>query len=102
MSKELNALTRLVAAMIDPNVRTATAYMSPVYTMRLSKVHRHVRSNGRSRTFSLTLGKPNYEARQFVKRALRAAEPFPVKKVQLRMWPPKPKFKGKRKGKKHG
>lgn len=100
MSKELRALTKLIAAMIDPNVRTATAYLSPDYTMRFSRVHRHSRKNGRSRTFALTLGKPNYEAREFIKRCKKAGEPFPVKRPQLRMWPPKSKTKGK--GKKHG
>lgn len=100
MSQEMNALTKLIAAMIDPNVRTATAYLSPKYTMRFSRIHRHRRA--RSRTFALTLGTPNYEARQFIKRAKKAKEPFPVKRVQLRMWPPKPKAKAKRKGKRRG
>ncbi|MDZ4342137.1 MAG: hypothetical protein U1E51_06820 [Candidatus Binatia bacterium] len=86
MSKEVGRLIDLVAAMIDPKVRTATAVMSPTYTMRLSRVYRD-RANARSRTFSLTLGGPNYEAREFIRRCQKAGEPFPVKKVQLRFWP---------------
>lgn len=89
-------MTKLIAAMVDKNVRTATAYVSPDYTMRFSRIHRMDRRD-RSRTFSLTLGKPNYEAREFIKRCKKAGEPFPVKRVQLRMWPPR-----KPKGKKHG
>ena len=85
---EATMLLKLVGTMIDPNVRTATAYLAPDYTMRLSRVHRH-RKNARARTFSLTLGKPNYEAREFVKRCQAAGEPFPVKRPQLRFWPKK-------------
>ena len=74
--------------MANPRIRTATAFLESNYTMRLSRVHKH-RANARGRTFSLTLGAPNYEARAFIKHCLRAGEPFPVKKVQLRLWPKK-------------
>lgn len=97
--KELSYLTRMIAAMIDPKLRTATAFIAPDYTMRLSRVSRHQRKNGRSRTFSLTLGKPNFEAQQFVKACVKAGEPFPIKKLKLRMWPVQQRKKRK---KKHG
>lgn len=31
-----------------------------------------------------TMGKPNYEEREFIKKCKKAGEPFPVKKVQLK------------------
>lgn len=33
----------------------------------------------------LTIGPPNYAERQFIKTLKKAGEPFPVKKVQLKM-----------------
>ena len=33
----------------------------------------------------LTAGKPNYEERAFIKKLGKAGEPFPVKKVQMKM-----------------
>ncbi len=31
-----------------------------------------------------TLGRPNYEEREFIKQCKKAGEPFPIKKIQLR------------------
>jgi len=33
----------------------------------------------------LTIGKLNYEAREFIKKCKKSGEPFPVKKVQLKL-----------------
>ena len=93
MNKELNYLAAMIAAFIDRNVRTATKYVSPGYTMRLSLVRPPDR-RAKSRTFSLTLGTPNYAGREFVKACKRAGEPFPVEKVQLKFWPKKRKARG--------
>ena len=86
--KEANTLLELVATMDDVKVRSATAYLAPNYTMRLSRVRRH-RKNEKNRTWSLTVGGPNFEARKFIKMCRKAGEPFPVKKVQLKFWPKK-------------
>jgi hypothetical protein len=34
----------------------------------------------------LTIGKPNYEEREFIKKCKRTGDPFPVKKIQIK-WP---------------
>jgi len=31
-----------------------------------------------------TVGKPNYEEREFIKKCKKAGEPFPVKKIQVK------------------
>ena len=90
--KEFYVLGELLSAMADREVRTATAYRSPTFTMRLSRVHRAT-GRSRSRTFCLTTGQPNFEARIFIKKAIKAHEPFPVKKIQLKFWPKKRKTK---------
>ena len=35
----------------------------------------------------LTIGKPNYLEREFIKKCVKAKEPFPVKKIQFQNWP---------------
>ena len=37
----------------------------------------------------LTIGRPNYAERKFVKLCQKSGEPFPVKKVQLKPYPEK-------------
>lgn len=46
---------------------------------------------GENIEINLTIGKPNYLEREFVKLARKAKEPFPVKKVQLKLYSPKKK-----------
>lgn len=38
----------------------------------------------------LKIGRPNYVEREFIKACKKAGEPFPVKKVQLKLYNPKP------------
>jgi hypothetical protein len=33
-----------------------------------------------------TIGKPNYEEREFIKKCKKAGEPFPVKKIQVKFY----------------
>jgi hypothetical protein len=35
-----------------------------------------------------TIGRPNYEEREFIKKAKKAGEPFPIKKILIK-WPSK-------------
>jgi len=39
----------------------------------------------------LTIGRPNYAEREFIKLCKKAGEPFPVKKMQLKFYPKKKK-----------
>ena len=68
-------------ALNDANVRSATVYVSPTCTVRLTRRFRRG-----LKEFVLNVGKPNISARSFIKAALAAGEPFPVRKVQLRRY----------------
>lgn len=46
---------------------------------------------------TITIGKPNYIERIFIKDCLRAKEPFPIKKVQLKALPILRKLSAKKK-----
>lgn len=89
------AVARAFECLKNPEVRKATVYLSDKLTVKITRQHKY-KKRDRSHTLVLTYGQPNYLEREFIKQCKKAGEPFPVKKVQLRMWP-KPKAK---KGKK--
>lgn len=73
--------TGYYAAVIDEvllwGAKQAVKY---VYTNLVVKATRH----GKSRSILLTIGKPNFQERKFVKLCKKAGEPFPVHKIQLK------------------
>jgi hypothetical protein len=81
------AITKATSALLRAKARSATVYLSDKQTVRVSR--RMYGRAGKRRFFTkaidlvVTVGKPNYEARGFVRRAKRAGEPFPVARPQL-------------------
>ncbi len=76
------------------DVVRATKYISPTLIVRgvRTRVGKKILSGNIEVT--LTIGKPNYLERDFIKLCKKAGEPFPVKKVQLKMYsPPRKKLK---------
>lgn len=71
-------------ARIHP-VHTATMYLAPDLTVRVSRVAKPLKRH-RTHTYVVTVGKPNYRARGFIKQAVKAGEPFPIRKIQLRFF----------------
>ena len=68
------------------NVRKATVYVSPKFVAKATRQSKP-RANARSETYLVTVGGPAYPERRFVKKCLKAGEPFPLKKVQLKLYP---------------
>lgn len=84
----------IVDRLLKTEAYTVTRYLSPklvVRAVRIGGKHKLPRSI----YISVKIGSPNYLERRFVKACLKAGEPFPVKKDQIRM--PKPAKKGKKK-----
>jgi hypothetical protein len=83
-------LTSVIARTISylltrPDVRVATSYLSEKQTVRATR-KRYRGKPRRSETETdivLTLGRPNFVARKYIKALKKAGEPFPVKKVHL-------------------
>ncbi len=75
-----------------PPARSVTKYVSD--KVRVTATHIH-RPDKRSRhvTIAVTFGALNYAGRMFVAACKRAGEPFPVRRVQLKLWPKKRKPK---------
>ena len=63
----------------------ATKYISEKETLKATR--KRYKGNILKRhavEIMFTLGKPNYEERDFIKKCKKAGEPFPIKKIQMR------------------
>jgi hypothetical protein len=74
----------VVACCLD-GYQKATKYMTERFIVRCTARHK-ARANASSAEFVVTVGKPNYRERIFIKNCLKSGEPFPVKKIQLKEW----------------
>lgn len=72
----------------DSTIRKATAIVSPTHTLKITR-QSPVDKRAKAETYILTVGRPNYAERQFIKDCRAANEPFPVKKVLVQRWPVK-------------
>lgn len=90
--KVLN-LASIISMLVDtPTARKVTAYLAPDYTMKVSRQRPHNKRD-KVETFIVTHGRPNYLEREFIKLAKKAGEPFPIKQIQLKLWPKKKPLK---------
>ena len=76
------ALQRTYTALVNSEAKTATAYLSPTVVLRITRQGTH-RARDARQTYLVTVGKPNYAARVFLRQCRKAGEPLPVQKVQL-------------------
>ena len=80
----------------NTDTKKATVYMEPKLVVKATRKHKYD-GRDKSETFVVTVGRPNFLEKRFVKAALKAKETFPVKRVQLKAWPvPRTKQKRKR------
>lgn len=70
------------------NLRRATAYISPKLVIKASAQRRY-RGNEAFVTVLVTVGRPNFAERRFIKVCQRAGMCFPLKQLQLKFWPAK-------------
>jgi hypothetical protein len=85
-------ISDVVDTLLGSNARTATKYISEKLTIRASLKSfggKLPPKNCRSLDIALTIGAPNYEAREFIKMCKKAGEKFPIKKIQLKFFPEK-------------
>lgn len=64
--------------------RKATKYISPKEVIKATFQGKRDRRATHS-TVLITVGAPNYAERKFIKSAKKAFEPFPIKKIQLKL-----------------
>jgi len=90
MTTPMNAITNVVEQLLRMNAVKATKYLAPNHIVRATRKRYSLMNGPKQSTIeiTLTIGKPNYAEREFVKACKKAGEPFPVKKVQLRFAAP--------------
>lgn len=76
-----------IAEILLTGGKKATKYFSEREVLKGTRITFKRARGKQSRTGLLfTVGVPNYAERQFIKKAKKAGEPFPIKKIQIR-WP---------------
>jgi len=78
-------LTAVIAMLMANNAISATSYLGPKVIIRAVRKRYNKKINKRGNIeIMLTIGKPNYAERKFIKLCKKAGEKFPVKKIQLK------------------
>lgn len=105
MTTPMNAISNTIEVLLRTDAVKATKYLAPNHIVRATRKNYKHKGGPKDTTIEiiLTIGRPNYAEREFVKVCKKAGEPFPVKKIQLRM-PMKKKsgLKPRAKKTKHG
>lgn len=86
------AFSCVISALLRSGAKRATKYIDAKTIVKAThQSSRPPRKNDWSQTLVVTFGRPNYAERQFIKDCKKAGVPFPVRKVQLKLWPKKRK-----------
>ena len=78
-----DAVRRIVRELAHPTVYRATLFLSDQLTVKATRIGR-ASTHTRAVNARITMGRPNYAERAFIKKCKAAGEPFPVRKVQLK------------------
>ena len=79
----MNAVTQVVETLLRTDARKATKYLSETDVVKASRrVFRRGRQRGAQIAIVLTIGRPNYEEREFIRKCRKAGEPFPVRRIR--------------------
>lgn len=79
---------KIIQTLIETNAAQATKFISPKEIIRATRKAYNGRFNQRQIEIILTIGKPNYREREFIKDCKKAREIFPIRKIQLKYLKP--------------
>lgn len=83
---------KVIEPILFNNAIKATEYRSPKLIVRATrKLFGKKIIKNHNFEIVVTVGRPNYVEREFVKMCVKSGEPFPVKKVQVKLYNPKKK-----------
>ena len=74
----------IIKTLIDSKAFKATKYISPNHIVRAVRTRYGNKFQQGNIEITITIGKPNYIEREFIKQCEKAREPFPIKKIQLK------------------
>lgn len=88
----MNSYQKVIETLINQNAYKATYYISPKEIIRAVRKRYKFGKNKKTLPrkdhnieIMLTIGRPNYTEREFIKLCQKAKEPFPVKKIQIKV-----------------
>ncbi len=85
MDERSKVFSELAECILMDGAYKATKYLSPTLTIKATrKRYKGKFLKGHAIEIVFSVGKPNYEEREFIKKCKKAGEPFPVKKIQLK------------------
>ena len=82
--------TLYLMLMVDSTIKKVTKYHAENRVTKLTKIGKPSK-NERQIHLKLTVGKPNYAEREFIKKCKKAGEPFPVRQIQIKRYPKRKK-----------
>ena len=86
-------LNKVLKCLVDnPAYKTVEAIVSPDYTIRATRRFPRLKLRKKElyhEDIVLSMGTPNYQAREFIKDCKKAGEPFPIKKLCFKFFPKK-------------
>ena len=76
----------LAKAILDGGAIQAIKYFSPKLSLKATRKLFNGKIDKRDRQIEIvfTVGSPNFAERRFIHQAVKAGEPFPIKKLQLK------------------
>ncbi len=80
----LKFISQTIGTLLDNEAKSAVKYINDKFTIRASRKTFKGKIVKGNIEISLVIGKPNYEAREFIKLCKKAKEKFPIKKIQLK------------------
>ena len=85
MKVSINAISSTVEVLLRSESKKATKFLSDKLVIRATRKTYRGRIDRRGNTeVFLTIGRPNFTEREFIKACVKSGESFPVKKIQLK------------------
>lgn len=86
---DVSGYNAVIGALLTSKSYRATKYLSPSMVISATRITYGGRIDGRDSRVDVRvkIGAPNVHQREFIKQALKAGEPFPIRKVQLKPLP---------------
>jgi hypothetical protein len=82
----------VIKTLVANNMKKATKFVSPKEVVRaVRKTYGNKIDSRQKIELVVTIGKPNYVERTFIRTAQYAGEPFPIRKIQLKAFVAKKK-----------
>ncbi len=77
--------SKVAGALLGSDAYQAVLYLSPSRTIKATRTRYNGKFSKGRVELTFTDGRPNHLERKFIKLCQKAGEPFPIKKVQLRI-----------------